>query len=107
MNCDACGEEIINECEVHQGCLTLCLACAGQAYYRGFWLELTAKLIDTHLLMGPEGAASLHDDDFNAALLDSVEEARRSASICDDGIEGANWFDRDKPRFANFGAINY
>ncbi|HXF84895.1 MAG TPA: FmdE family protein [Anaerolineales bacterium] len=33
VNCDACGEEIINEREVKRGDLTLCRACAGQAYY--------------------------------------------------------------------------
>ncbi len=31
--CDVCGEEIINEREVHRGTLTLCRACAGEAYY--------------------------------------------------------------------------
>lgn len=34
VNCDVCGEEIINERElVHDG-LTLCRACAGDSYYR-------------------------------------------------------------------------
>lgn len=32
--CAMCGEEIINEREVHQGGLALCPACAGRAYYR-------------------------------------------------------------------------
>jgi formylmethanofuran dehydrogenase subunit E len=33
VNCQVCGEEIINEREiVHEGS-TLCRACAGQAYY--------------------------------------------------------------------------
>ena len=32
--CDRCGEEIINEREVVLAGLTLCRACAGQAYYR-------------------------------------------------------------------------
>ena len=31
--CDLCGEEILNEREVHQNGLTLCRACAGQGYY--------------------------------------------------------------------------
>ncbi len=33
VNCDVCGEEIINEREVHTEGLTLCRACAGKAYY--------------------------------------------------------------------------
>ena len=34
VNCDQCGEEIINEREVVNGSLRLCRACAGQGYYR-------------------------------------------------------------------------
>lgn len=34
VNCDSCGEEIINERQVTRHGLTLCRACAGQAYYR-------------------------------------------------------------------------
>lgn len=34
VNCDRCGEEIINEREVKQEGLTLCRACAGARYYR-------------------------------------------------------------------------
>lgn len=34
VNCDICGEEIINEREVKHEGLTLCRACAGQAYYQ-------------------------------------------------------------------------
>lgn len=33
VNCDHCGEEIINEREVIQNGLTLCRACAGKRYY--------------------------------------------------------------------------
>lgn len=33
VNCSVCGEEIINEREIHRDGLTLCRACAGQAYY--------------------------------------------------------------------------
>ena len=33
VNCDVCGEEIMNEREVRQNGLTLCRTCAGQAYY--------------------------------------------------------------------------
>lgn len=32
--CDRCGEEIINEREVHLNGLTLCRTCAGDGYYR-------------------------------------------------------------------------
>jgi formylmethanofuran dehydrogenase subunit E len=34
VNCDLCGEEIINEREVKREDLTLCRACAGQGYYQ-------------------------------------------------------------------------
>ena len=34
VNCDVCGEEIMNEREVHQHGLTLCLPCAQGAYYQ-------------------------------------------------------------------------
>jgi formylmethanofuran dehydrogenase subunit E len=34
VNCDRCGEEIINEREVRQAGLTLCRYCAGEHYYR-------------------------------------------------------------------------
>lgn len=33
VNCAKCGEEIINEREVHRAGITLCRACAGFAYY--------------------------------------------------------------------------
>jgi formylmethanofuran dehydrogenase subunit E len=33
VNCDVCGEEIINEREVKHEGMTLCLACTGQQYY--------------------------------------------------------------------------
>jgi len=34
VNCDLCGEEIINEREVLRDGLTLCRACAGERYYQ-------------------------------------------------------------------------
>ena len=34
VDCDVCGEEIMNEREVHQNGLTLCRACAHGRYYR-------------------------------------------------------------------------
>jgi formylmethanofuran dehydrogenase subunit E len=36
VNCDVCGEEIMNEREIHQDNLTLCQACARGAYYHGY-----------------------------------------------------------------------
>jgi formylmethanofuran dehydrogenase subunit E len=34
VNCDVCGEEIMNERELKQNGLTLCRACAGSSYHR-------------------------------------------------------------------------
>ena len=34
VNCDVCGEEIMNEREVHQNEMTLCQPCAYGGYYR-------------------------------------------------------------------------
>jgi formylmethanofuran dehydrogenase subunit E len=34
VNCETCGEEILNEREVAHGATVLCRACAGQSYYR-------------------------------------------------------------------------
>jgi len=34
VDCDMCGEEIMNEREVKQNSLTLCRACAGMTYYQ-------------------------------------------------------------------------
>jgi formylmethanofuran dehydrogenase subunit E len=34
VNCDVCGEEIMNKREIHQNGFTLCRACAGNSYYR-------------------------------------------------------------------------
>ena len=34
VNCDVCGEEIMNEREVHQNGLTLCQTCAHGGYYQ-------------------------------------------------------------------------
>ena len=34
VNCDRCGEEIMNEREIQQDGVTLCQACAGGGYYR-------------------------------------------------------------------------
>ncbi|GAB4405177.1 MAG: hypothetical protein OHK003_32940 [Anaerolineales bacterium] len=33
VNCDVCGEEIMNEREIQQEGLTLCRTCAGSSYY--------------------------------------------------------------------------
>lgn len=43
VNCDLCGEEIMNEREVQKDGLTLCRACAGEGYYQaGSYLMLDA-----------------------------------------------------------------
>ncbi len=34
VNCDVCGEEIMNEREIQQNGLTMCQPCAGAAYYQ-------------------------------------------------------------------------
>jgi len=34
VNCDLCGEEIINEREIKKDGLILCRPCAGKAYYQ-------------------------------------------------------------------------
>jgi len=34
VNCDTCGEEVINEREIRQNEMTLCPACAGDSYYQ-------------------------------------------------------------------------
>lgn len=34
VNCETCGEEVMNEREVIREGMTLCRACAGQSYYR-------------------------------------------------------------------------
>lgn len=36
VNCDVCGEEIINQREIERGGQTLCRACAGYSYYIPF-----------------------------------------------------------------------
>jgi formylmethanofuran dehydrogenase subunit E len=40
INCDVCGEEIMNEREVHQDGLTVCRSCIGNGYYQ---TSLTAR----------------------------------------------------------------
>ena len=46
VNCDVCGEEIMNEREIHREGLTLCRACTGSAYYRlPVFLPLLEKTI--------------------------------------------------------------
>jgi formylmethanofuran dehydrogenase subunit E len=44
VNCDVCGEEIINEREIINGGLTLCRGCAGDSYFQAkdeaAWLSI-------------------------------------------------------------------
>jgi len=44
VNCDQCGEEIINEREIKRGKLTLCRACAGDAYFQIANMEVAMPL---------------------------------------------------------------
>lgn len=44
--CDRCGEEIMNEREITVNAITLCKACAGQAYY----LVENAEVVSTYIL---------------------------------------------------------
>lgn len=44
VNCHLCGEEIINEREIKRDGLTLCRACAGNAYYQGASLDALVPL---------------------------------------------------------------
>ncbi len=48
VNCDACGEEIINEREVHRDGRTLCRSCAGEGYYRS--LDTAPQISSSHPL---------------------------------------------------------
>lgn len=41
VNCELCGEEIINEREVLRDGMALCRACAGQAYYQVAPIEIS------------------------------------------------------------------
>jgi formylmethanofuran dehydrogenase subunit E len=49
VNCDACGEEIINEREIRREGLILCRACGGAAYYR----------VEPHAMINPAFLKSL------------------------------------------------
>jgi formylmethanofuran dehydrogenase subunit E len=40
VNCDVCGEEIMNEREVHQNGLVLCHACAHGGYYQSVHINI-------------------------------------------------------------------
>lgn len=53
VNCDVCGEEIMNERETHHEGLILCRSCAGQAYYAPLMpaaslLSIPAGLVTEH-----------------------------------------------------------
>jgi formylmethanofuran dehydrogenase subunit E len=48
VNCDVCGDEIINQREVHREGLTLCLTCAGDGYYRP--ISSPVKIPQAHLI---------------------------------------------------------
>ncbi len=44
VNCDVCGEEIMNEREVHQEGLVLCHTCAFEGYYRPMHIGIPQTL---------------------------------------------------------------
>ncbi len=46
VNCGVCGEEIMNEREIHRDGLALCRACAGDSYYR-LSVHFSAMKIET------------------------------------------------------------
>jgi len=51
VNCDLCGEEIMNEREIYQSGLTLCRSCAGDGYFN--WdIPLSQTKLVTILLQG-------------------------------------------------------
>lgn len=52
VNCDVCGEEVINEREVRFGDQILCKSCVGDGYYQGLMPEREAIAIEissTHM----------------------------------------------------------
>ena len=48
VNCDVCGEEIMNEREIHHNGLTLCRACAGIGYYQTLPSPIPVYLSHSH-----------------------------------------------------------
>ncbi|MHB8777556.1 MAG: FmdE family protein [Anaerolineales bacterium] len=48
VDCDVCGEEIMNEREVQREGLTLCRACVGQSYYQTI-VEIPAFSLGNHV----------------------------------------------------------
>ena len=51
VDCDVCGEEVMNEREVHQNGLTLCRACSGNSYYHTP-VCIPAHTMETQLIVG-------------------------------------------------------
>ena len=49
VNCDVCGEEIINEREIHDNGLTLCGGCAEGAYYQFKSNNEVTLFVESHL----------------------------------------------------------
>jgi formylmethanofuran dehydrogenase subunit E len=48
VNCDVCGEEIVNEREIQRTGLTLCRACAGSGYYQPPQPFIHVRLLQAH-----------------------------------------------------------
>jgi len=57
VNCDFCGEEIINEREITRDNLTLCQSCAGPAYYQ----ELKTVQFTTDYIYSHEMSSSMEE----------------------------------------------
>jgi len=47
VNCDLCGEEVINEREIHRDGFTFCRACAGEGYYQPVPSPIEMKRLQT------------------------------------------------------------
>jgi len=47
--CDVCAEEVMNEREIHQNGLTLCLTCAQAGYYRAGQSELVCLSVEQEI----------------------------------------------------------
>ena len=50
VNCDVCGEEIMNEREAHQNGLTFCRACAGGGYYQPALSAVPVYIPQSHFI---------------------------------------------------------
>jgi formylmethanofuran dehydrogenase subunit E len=63
INCESCGEEIINEREVNLGETVLCRACAGQSYYQLAEQDRAQALCNDKVKVLPRSAVKLSEID--------------------------------------------